>query len=112
MQNTTTTILFDSFSGDTEYFKLNDNGIEILKSCKLLIFLQWTAWGNFSRYAYINKNKSLDISFSNGQSQTIITQAIVDCEAGDIIYGKCYSESNTTISKEKNQTNIQAVIIG
>lgn len=112
LQNTTTTILFDTFSGDTEYFKLNDNGIEILKSCKLLIFLQWTAWGNFSRYAYINKNKSLDISFSNGQSQTIITQAIVDCKAGDIIYGKCYSESDTAISKEKNQTNIQAVIIG
>lgn len=110
--NTTMKIPFDEFETDNEnYFQISDNGIKILKDCTVLVWLQWTTWGSYTRYAYIVLNNAEKESFTQAVGGTVQTMMILKCKANDIIYGRCHAEGTNAMSNNKNQSYMTATIL-
>ena len=110
--NQTKTIPFVNFETEAEdYFKLENNGIKVLKDCVVQVWLQWTTWGAYSRYAYIVLNNGDKESFASTPGGTVATYMTLRCKSGDIIYGKCHAEGNNGMSRTKNQSYLEVTIL-
>lgn len=110
--NYTYKIPFDNFETEAEgYFELYDNGIKVLKDCVVQVWLQWTTWGSYTRYAYIVLNNAEKESFVSTQSGTVATYMTLRCKSGDIIYGKCHAEGANGMFGTKNQSYIEVTIL-
>lgn len=110
--NQTQTIPFVNFETEAEdYFKLENNGIKVLKDCVVQVWLQWGTWGTYGRYAYIVLNNGDKESFVTTQSGTVATYMTLRCKSGDTIYGKCHAEGANGMSGTKNQSYIEVTIL-
>lgn len=110
--NQTYKIPFDNFETEAEgYFELYDNGIKVLKDCVVQVWLQWTTWGSYTRYAYIVLNNAEKESFTQAVGGTVQTMMVLKCKANDIIYGRCHAEGTNAMSSNKNQSYMTATIL-
>ena len=111
-ENQTYKIPFDNFETEAEgYFELYDNGIKVLKDCVVQVWLQWTTWGSYTRYAYIVLNNAEKESFTQAVGGTVQTMMVLKCKANDIIYGRCHAEGTNAMSSSKNQSYMTATIL-